>query len=105
MLRRASACQRRCLLCCRCRGEGGDSEGMWVRLGYRMRETNAAVTPPNSPALAEPSLRVVISALGVTQILAWGTSYYLPAVLAKPISADTGWPLTWVVGGLSLGLV
>ena len=41
----------------------------------------------------------------MTQILAWGSSYYLPAVLAKPIAADTGWPLPWVVGGLSLGLL
>ncbi|MDD5101138.1 MAG: hypothetical protein PHP66_09345, partial [Syntrophales bacterium] len=30
---------------------------------------------------------------------------YLPAVLAKPISVDTGWSLPWVVGGLSLGLL
>jgi MFS family permease len=43
--------------------------------------------------------------LGVTQIIAWGSSYYLPAVLAPAIVADTGWPLAWVVGGLSLGLL
>ena len=36
---------------------------------------------------------VVISALGVVEILAWGSSFYLPAVLAGPIAADTGWPL------------
>jgi MFS family permease len=48
---------------------------------------------------------VIISALGITQIFAWGTSYYLPAVLAAPIAADTGWTLTWVVGGFSLGLL
>jgi MFS family permease len=47
----------------------------------------------------------VVVALGMTQILAWGSSYYLPAVLAEPITADTGWPLPWVVGGLSLGLL
>lgn len=47
----------------------------------------------------------VISALGVVEILAWGSSFYLPAVLAGPIAADTGWPLTWVVGGLSIGLL
>ena len=47
----------------------------------------------------------VMSVLGVTQILAWGSSYYLPAVLAKPIASETGWPLSWVVGGLSLGLL
>jgi MFS family permease len=51
------------------------------------------------------SRTAVVSALGVTQILAWGTSYYLPAVLAKPIADDTGWPLAWVIGGLSLGLL
>jgi MFS family permease len=47
----------------------------------------------------------LIAVLGFTQCLAWGSSYYLLAVLAKPIAADTGWPLTWVVGGLSLGLL
>lgn len=49
--------------------------------------------------------RAVITALGVAQILAWGSSYYLLAVLARPIVEDTGWPLAWVVGGLSLGLL
>ena len=53
----------------------------------------------------EPQQAVVVTALGITQIFAWGCSYYLPAVLAKPITAGTGWPLTWVVGGLSLGLL
>jgi MFS family permease len=52
-----------------------------------------------------PNRAVIISALGVTQIFAWGTSYYLPAVLAAPIVADTGWSLASVVGGLSLGLL
>ena len=51
------------------------------------------------------SRHTIISALGVTQILAWGSSYYLPAVLAAPIARDTGWPLTWIVGGLSFGLL
>jgi predicted MFS family arabinose efflux permease len=48
---------------------------------------------------------IVIPVLGATQILAWGSSYYLLAVLAEPIAGSTGWPLAWVVGGLSLGLV
>ncbi len=52
-----------------------------------------------------PRLLFVIPVLGVTQILAWGSSYYLLAVLAQPIANDTGWPLAWVVGGLSLGLL
>src|SRR5690348_14507206 len=51
------------------------------------------------------SPRLIVPALGVTQILAWGSSYYLPTVLAQPIAADTGWPLTWVVSGLSIGLL
>lgn len=46
-----------------------------------------------------------MTVLGLTQIMAWGSSYYLPAVIAPKVSADTGWPLAWVVGGLSLGLL
>jgi MFS family permease len=48
---------------------------------------------------------VVIGALGVAQILGWGSSFYFPAVLAAPVAADTGWPLAWVVGGASIGLL
>ncbi|HEX8416922.1 MAG TPA: MFS transporter [Methylobacterium sp.] len=46
-----------------------------------------------------------ISALGVFEILAWGSSFYLLGALAAPIAADTGWPLPWIVGGLTLGLL
>ena len=53
-------------------------------------------------ALAPP---IVLTGLGLTQIVAWGSSYYLLAVLAVPIAAETGWSLTWIVGGLSLGLL
>jgi MFS family permease len=48
---------------------------------------------------------IVVPVLGVAQILAWGSSYYLLAVLAQPIAGSTGWPLAWVVSGLSLGLL
>lgn len=48
--------------------------------------------------------RVVVSALGVTQIFGWGSTYYLLAVLGEPIAQDTGWPIGWVVAGMSLGL-
>ena len=47
----------------------------------------------------------VITALGVAQILGWGTSFYFPAVFAGPIVADTGWSLGLVVGGASVGLL
>ena len=46
-----------------------------------------------------------MAALGITQILAWGATFYLLSVLAMPIAADTGWALDWVVCGLSIGLL
>jgi predicted MFS family arabinose efflux permease len=52
-----------------------------------------------------PDRRIVITALGVGQILAWGTSFYFPAVFAEPIVDETGWSLGYVVGGTSLGLL
>lgn len=58
-----------------------------------------------SSTAARGSRNRIISTLGITQILAWGSTYYLPAVIAKAVSEDTGWPLEWVVGGLSLGLL
>ncbi|TKB19775.1 MAG: MFS transporter [Mesorhizobium sp.] len=51
------------------------------------------------------SRHILVSALGITQILAWGSSYYLPAVLAAPIAAETGWSLASIVAGLSCGLL
>lgn len=56
-------------------------------------------------AIAERPRALVVSAIGVGQILAWGSTYYLPAVLAVPIARETGWPLSWLFGALSLGLV
>lgn len=61
----------------------------------------AASTAAEKPGASRAT---IVAALGVTQILAWGSSYYLPAVLAAPIVASTGWSLGWVIGGLSLGL-
>ena len=52
-----------------------------------------------------PDRRIVITALGIAQMLAWGTSFYFPAVFAEPIVAATGWSLGWVVGGTSIGLL
>jgi len=49
--------------------------------------------------------RIVITALGVGQILSWGTSFYFPAVFAQTIVRETGWSLGMVVGGTSLGLL
>jgi predicted MFS family arabinose efflux permease len=54
---------------------------------------------------ARRSPRIVVPALGVAQILGYGTSFYFPAVFAEPIVVDTGWSLAWVVGGVAIGLL
>jgi MFS family permease len=51
------------------------------------------------------SKSVVITALGVSQTLAWASSYYLPAVLADPIGAGVGLPRTWVFGAFTVALL
>lgn len=57
------------------------------------------------PVDGQVDRRVVIPALGIVQILAWGTSFYFPAVFATAIVADTGWSLGYVVSGTSIGLL
>ena len=52
-----------------------------------------------------PDRRIVVTALGITQILAWGSTFYLLAVLAPHIARDTGWGYDWVVAGASVGLL
>jgi len=54
---------------------------------------------------APPHPTAVVAALGVAQILGWGTSFYFPAVFSQPIVAETGWPLGAVVGGVSIGML
>src|SRR6187549_1968267 len=48
---------------------------------------------------------ISVNALGITQITAWGTSYYCLGVLAKPIVAETGWTMTTVFLGFSVALL
>ena len=48
---------------------------------------------------------VAVNALGITQITAWGTSYYCLGVLAKPIVAETGWALSTIFLGFSVALL
>jgi predicted MFS family arabinose efflux permease len=62
--------------------------------------------PGEAFAMPGPQQRSrVVAALGVAQLIGWGTSFYFPGVLAAPIAADTGWPLSIIVGGVSLGLL
>lgn len=39
------------------------------------------------------------------QILVWGGSFFLMAVMADPIMKETGWTSQWVYGALSLGIL
>ncbi|MEQ1711633.1 MAG: MFS transporter [Hyphomicrobium sp.] len=44
-------------------------------------------------------------ALGITELIAWGTTFYVLGVLGRPISADTGWSQSFVFAGMTAGLV
>jgi MFS family permease len=58
----------------------------------------------SSAAIGAVRPQLVIPALGIVQILNWGSTYYLPAVLGRQIVNATGWSYAVVIGGLSLGL-
>jgi len=51
------------------------------------------------------TLVFTVMVLGFTQIFAWGSTYYLLAVLSTPIAADIGLSIGWIVSGLSVGLM
>jgi MFS family permease len=46
-----------------------------------------------------------VVALGITQITAWGTSYYCLGVLAGPIGRDTGWSRGFIFLGFTVALL
>jgi MFS family permease len=48
---------------------------------------------------------VVVSALGITQTLAWASTYYLTAVFADPVSADLRLSRSWFYGSVSAALL
>lgn len=47
----------------------------------------------------------MVVALGITQTLAWASSYYIPAVLAVPMARSLGIASSWVFGAFSAALV
>src|SRR6188508_2548946 len=64
------------------------------------------------PRLRSLSLRDLVSGpwravgvLGITQIIAWGTIFYSLVLTGPLIVAETGWSLSFVMGGFSLGLL
>ena len=46
-----------------------------------------------------------VVALGLTQIIAWGTTLYALGVLGGPIAQETGWSRSLVFAGLTVGLL
>jgi predicted MFS family arabinose efflux permease len=53
-----------------------------------------------------PKPTVAVSVLlAIAQILVWGGSFFLMAMLAVPVVKDTGWSQQWVYGSLSLGIL
>ena len=48
---------------------------------------------------------VIVSTLGITQTLAWGSSYYLTAVFADPVAADLHLSREWFYGAVSAALL
>lgn len=61
---------------------------------------------PESPAQVPKTKRTrVVLALGSAQTLAWGSTYYLPAILAAPMARDLGVSTGLVFGAFSSALV
>ena len=56
-------------------------------------------TPTRDPLL------FTICTLGIAQITAWGTSYYVVGILAAPLVADTGWSRTLVYAGFTVAML
>ncbi|MBW6401875.1 MFS transporter [Roseomonas sp. HJA6] len=51
------------------------------------------------------SRALTVSVLGTTQTLSWGSSYYLPAILATPIAAEFGVSRATIFGIFSVALL
>jgi MFS family permease len=54
--------------------------------------------------LRQPATHAIL-ALGITQIITWGTTLYALGVLGRPIAEATGWSQSLVFGGLTVGLL
>jgi predicted MFS family arabinose efflux permease len=67
-----------------------------------MQERARGTSPPIAPG--PPRALRVIAILGTLQVLAWGSTFYLLAVLAPSIVRETGWSYQWVMAGVCIGL-
>ncbi len=57
------------------------------------------------PAQSRKTTLPLVVALGVTQTIAWASSTYLIAILARPIAQDLGVPASHVFGAFSVSLI
>lgn len=48
---------------------------------------------------------LVVVALGTAQTLGWGSTYYLPAILASPMAAEFGVSTGWIYGAFSAAML
>lgn len=55
--------------------------------------------------MARQTPLAAVAALGITQIIAYGTLYYSFSILAPDMAADLGWSKEWVFGALSVALL
>ncbi|WP_246678370.1 MULTISPECIES: arsenite efflux MFS transporter ArsK [unclassified Mesorhizobium] len=54
---------------------------------------------------SERAPTAAIAALGVTQIIGYGTLYYSFSILTADMARDLGWPTEWIFGALSAALL
>ncbi len=66
--------------------------------------SQASAAPSRFGWLTAP-MTVAVTALGITQITAWGTSYYCLGVLAAPIGKEFGWTQGFVFLGFSVSVL
>lgn len=61
-------------------------------------------TPLKAPAARTPGLGAAVCALGITQIISWGSFYYTIAVLGEAMRRDLGVSQTLLFGAFTLSL-
>src|SRR5262245_28592030 len=85
----------------------------WASIWARSTPARAVLGSPRSLArsrhaslpdvIAGPWRAVLV--LGVTEILAWGASFYPPVLTVPLIAHERGWSVTFAMGGFSLALL
>lgn len=77
-------------------------------MGGRDLSTRKTATPSEAdqhPLKTPNRVLPIVTGLGLTQTLAWASTYYIPAVLADPIAADLRISTTSVFGAFSAALL